>query len=142
MTDIAARNNTASLSGEERLRARRRVVLASAVILSLIGSVMGFVTGFIGPGSMPAWLAIALSVASVIIVFSGSWIYFGNTDELELQDNLVSAAGGFAAYVLGYPIWTMLAITGVAPRVDHTLLFLGVMMVAGLVYLMRKISHA
>jgi peptidoglycan/LPS O-acetylase OafA/YrhL len=135
-------NDTSRLSGEERLRARRRVVFAAAVIMSLAGFAIGFVTGFIGPESLPAWMAIVISIALVIVVLGGSWIYFRNTDELELQDNLFSAAGGLSVYVLGYPIWTLLAMTTVVPPVDHNLLFIGVMTVAGLVYLARKIIHA
>jgi len=142
MTDSVKMNDTSRLSGEERLRARRRVVFAAAVIMSLAGFAIGFVTGFIGPESLPAWMAIVISIALVIVVLSGSWIYFRNTDELELQDNLFSAAGGLSAYVLGYPIWTLLAMTTVVPPVDHNLLFIGVMTVAGLVYLARKIIHA
>lgn len=142
MTDSVKRNETSPLSGEDRLRARQRVVFMSAVILSFAGFVTGLMTGFIGFESMPAWVAIGLSLALVIVVLGVSWIYFRNSDELELQDNLFAAAGGLTAYALGYPIWTLLAMTAVVPPVDHNLLFIGVMSVAGLVYLARKIIHA
>jgi drug/metabolite transporter (DMT)-like permease len=129
--------------GERALRARRARIAALSGALLALGAVAGFAAGYVNGGAYVLAPAVALSCVIAFFIVAGvlTWVYFRNTDEVDIRDNMVATFVGFFAYVLGFPAWTFLAQNRAAPDVDPEGLFLLVAMITILVYAGRKVLN-
>ena len=107
----------ANLSGEQRLKSRRRRFyryLAIALIASIIaGMVSGVLSAFYDAGTIPLWVPLlACAVVAVALIWF-TYDYFRRVDELDLMDNLWAHLTGLYAGVIAFGVWYFLADLGV-----------------------------
>lgn len=135
-------------SGEALARQQRRRFWLTLGAIGLVGVPVGMLVGFnagrhdVGIAEAAAMLsgpaAIAIVAAYALAMVIGTSLFVRVIDEVELLDNLWGSAAGFYAYVILFPAWWLLAATGVAPPVDHWLVFIASSLVATGIYGWRK----
>ena len=109
MTD----KNEQGLSGEARLKARRRkfwMYFAAALLVSMIaGLLSGMSAKLYQDGTIPVWLPVLALFIVIAGLICGTWQYFRSIDEIDLMDNLWAHTIGLYAGVLSYLAWFILA---------------------------------
>lgn len=117
---------------------------------TIIGAIAGagFVSGFafalvqdadsLFDGTIPAWLAIALTGLWLVAMIGGCWMLGRRADEVERHNNLWSTAIGGSVLLIGYPAWYLLWRGGLVVEPIHEIMFLAFYAVAIGAYLWKK----
>jgi len=140
MTDT----NSAGLSGEERLKNRRRAYwkyIGWAMGIAFVAGVGGGVLAILAvKGVVPAWILYPLTGIALIAFGWFSYDYFRRIDELDLLDNLWATTVGFYVYFALEICWTLFNLAGLTPPPDN-ITVLGISTLAlVLTYGWRKLS--
>ena len=132
----------------ERLHAQRQrkfwKILGGLALVGLVGGFLsGFVMGFAdGRGWMlPETSAILMGAGILLLAIAaayGSWRFFVSVDEVEVADNLWGSLIGFYAYAILFPVWWGFEKLGLAPALDHWVIYGASMVTATLAYAFRK----
>ena len=136
--------NSAKLSGEEKLRAKRRRFIRYVALTCLAFAVGGLVVGFASAAAedaaIPPWILLPLIAASLVgfVVFSRN--YFRRVDEVDLLDNLWASLIGMYFYIVAFPLWTLLDRVGYIGPPDHWLIWGATLALSMTAYLYRKFS--
>ncbi|WP_394269521.1 hypothetical protein [Qipengyuania sp.] len=132
------------LSGEARLRQKRRRFIGWVAAMGAGFAILGFATGYSQAaaegGRLPGWIIIPLIAAAVIglVLFSAS--YFRRIDEVDLQDNLWSSLIGLYYYLAAFPAWHLLHMAGYVAEPSHWVLWGSTALVATAAYVARKLG--
>ncbi|MGI9377823.1 MAG: hypothetical protein ACR2PC_17310 [Tsuneonella suprasediminis] len=129
MTDT----NSAGLSGEERLKNRRRAYwkyIGRAMGIAFVAGTVGGVLAILAvKGVVPAWVLYPLTGAALIAFAWFSYDYFRRIDELDLLDNLWATTVGFYVYFALEICWLLFNRAGLTPPPDD-IAVLGISMLA------------
>jgi intracellular septation protein A len=102
-----------NLSGEQRLKARRRRFyryLAVAFVVSMIvGMLSGGLAAFYEDGAVPLWIPLVVCVAVALAFAWFTYDYFRRVDELDRMDNLWAHLIGFYGGLIVFGVWYFLA---------------------------------
>ncbi len=136
--------------GERRARLARNRRLSLYGALLAAGMVVGFFfglyetdgTAWIAQGNIPGWLAILLASVTAIALIGGTIMTHRRIDEVERQNNLVSAALAAAVVLLGYPVWFILWKGRLVSEPSHEVIFITLYAVMILAYLYRKFRQS
>lgn len=133
-----------TLSGEARLKSRRNRFLRFCGLGFVIALATGFFTGFASDlysdGTLPGWtLFVAWAVAVAGFIWF-SWEYFRRVDELDLLDNLWCSLVAFYVYMIALPSWWLFHDLGLAPEIDHSVIYFATFGAAGVAYGLRKLG--
>ena len=114
--------NDNTVSGEQRLKARRSSFVRYLAIVMAASLAMGFATGriekLIQSGALAPWVMIV--VITLLVAFF-AWFavdYFKRVDELDMQDNLWSSLIAFYFFLVAAPTWLFLHEAGLVPQPD------------------------
>ncbi|WP_114519915.1 hypothetical protein [Altererythrobacter sp. ZODW24] len=133
-----------SMSGEERLKTRKRAFWKYAAIGTAAafgaGIATGTVQGMIGESTIPAW-TIFPAVGAVLAGLAWfSKAYLKTIDELDLADNLWASLIGLYFYLSALPVWTAIHEAGFVPEPDHWMIWGGTLVFTTAVYCARKLG--
>ncbi|MFM8753604.1 MAG: hypothetical protein ACKODL_02750 [Phenylobacterium sp.] len=136
-------NTNPPLSGEDRLRRRRRRI--GAVWIATIGAgFLGGVTfglaagGAMGLSPLVFWAGLAL--LAVCAVAASVW-FMRRVDEVEVMDNLWASFAGLLAHTLISAGWVAAAARGLAPAPDVLYVLLATLGVTVVAYLGLKLRR-
>ena len=108
------------LTGEQRLKERRRKYLRYITIALLLGFFAGVFSGWLvgayENGEIGLWLPLTATAASIIAIVWFTYDYFQRVDELDLMDNLWSHLIGLYGGVITYAAWFLLADLSLTPE--------------------------
>lgn len=124
----------------ERLRARRYWTIS--LICGLIGGGVGATLAYLGDNdarALPAAWAVGITIFYVVGLIFGSWLFFRQTDEVDVRDNLIACTIGIYFYATLYPGWYFLWKGGLVSEPDHQLLFIGTMGVIAATYFWKRL---
>ncbi|MDE1466686.1 hypothetical protein [Aurantiacibacter sp. D1-12] len=134
----------AQMSGEERLRSRRKSIVLFTTLGCAVAMIAGFSTGYVGAlyedGTLPAWGVIALWALALIGFIWFNIEYFRRVDELDKQDNMFATLVAFVFYAVAYPSWYMFHDLGMVTEPHATTLYIATLAVGTLTYLARKLG--
>ena len=133
-----------TLSGEQQLRRKRRKFYTYVALAIVAAFVAGIASGAVGAlasrGVLPAWLVWGLWVVMTVIFVWFSRDYFRRIDELDLLDNLWASTIGFYVYVVLFGSWYFFADLGLAPPMNHFIIFFVSFGALSLAYLARRLG--
>lgn len=111
-------NSESSLTGEERLKTRRRSFWRFTTLGFLASAVAGFLIGYASGSFQDGTVPIAVPLALLAFVVVGFiWFtrdYFRRVDELDLMDNLWAHLWGQYFALTVFLVWYFLAELGLA----------------------------
>ncbi|MEM7664540.1 MAG: hypothetical protein AAF250_01665 [Pseudomonadota bacterium] len=85
-------NSETSVTGEERLKTRRRsfwrYLVLAIVGFMIAGLVSGLSSSLFVVGVFPIWIPLVVGVLVLVAMIYFTWDYFRRVDELDLLDNL------------------------------------------------------
>lgn len=106
-------NSNEGLSGETKLKTRKRAFIKylALVFLAALGSglVSGYLTESYLSGVVGLWLPLLTGFVVLIGLVWFTWDYFKRIDEIDLHDNLWSHLWGFYAGIWAFGGWYFLA---------------------------------
>lgn len=133
-----------ALSGEARLKAQRNRFWSFCAAGLAVAVAVGFGTGWVSDlflqGKLPGW---SMYLAWGLALTSFAWftrIYFRRVDELDLLDNLWACMIGFYFYAIAMPSWWLFASLGLAPEVNHIMIYLAAFVITFAAYGFRKLG--
>lgn len=136
--------NKAEMSGEARLKARRRkywTYFAIAMLASVMGGlVSGFSTKLYENGIIPVWMPIVAIVAVFSALAWACWDYFKRIDEIDLMDNLWAHTIGFYVGIIAFGVWFLIADLGVVPSPPGIAIAAIMLVATGIAYGLRKLN--
>ncbi|WP_265570436.1 hypothetical protein [Sphingomicrobium nitratireducens] len=137
--------NDDSMTGEQRLAARRARFWKTILAAMAVSSIAGFATG-VGAGrggldllTSPVFAIAAVLVGVVGLVVTSIWFY-RSVDELETADNLWASLYGLYFYIAALPAWWLLEKAGLVPAVNHWAIYAATLVFTVLVYGWRKLA--
>lgn len=116
--------------GERAERAKRRRLWWAVGVLALTGAVTGFIVGYTEgeqgfmQGTLPAPVAIGLTVLLLGAILIGGPIMMRNLDEHERAEHMQFSNWGAGTFLLVYPAWFLLWKGRLLPEPHHLLLFI------------------
>lgn len=129
MTELVMTNESGP--GVARLRARqrqRRWIVIGALVL-----IVGDLLLMWSSGSLPrdfSHIPPEMAIGGAVGVLVGAAISYRflcrMKDEHDVRARRLAAQAGFMSYLIGYPVWGLLAIGGVLPAVNQLILFAAV----------------
>jgi undecaprenyl pyrophosphate phosphatase UppP len=140
----SAPKSDGQVSGEMRLKKRKRAFWMFVGIGCLAAAIAGFASGFVGAkveqGMLPDW-AILLIMAVVSCAFIWfSYTYYKKVDELDLTDNLWANTFGLYAYVIMAAGWVILQEAGIVGPPQHWPILIVTLLVALIAYTARRLG--
>lgn len=101
-----------NMTGEERLKNRRRKWWRYTMMVLIAMAALGFLTGRVASaydaGALPLWVPIVAIVATALAVAWSCLDFFRRADEVDLIDNLwshvIGMYGGFIVFIVWYPL--------------------------------------
>ncbi len=131
-------------SGESRLKTRRNRLWRFCAIGVAIAAAIGFSTGYVSEmyeaDMVPGWLLVAAWALGVVCFIWFSWGYYRRVDELDLLDNLWCCLVGLNFYIVALPSWWLFHDIGLAPQIDHFVIYFATMIIAFAAYGLRKLG--
>lgn len=116
--------------GERAERARRWRVVWTTAAMGIAIAPVGYLLGRADRGSsllegtMPPALAVALTIAFLLVMLVGSTLLWRNQDEHAKVESLWAIAYASAAFVIVYPTWFLLWKGRLLTEPQHLILFL------------------
>ncbi len=136
--------NNSELSGEARLKARRRkywTYFAVAMVVSMTaGLVSGLTSKLYQNDTIPLWLPITAIVVVIAGISWATWQYFKRIDEIDLMDNLWAHTIGLYVGIFAYMAWFLLADMEVAPTPSAMVIVAIMLVTTGIAYGLRKLN--
>ncbi len=143
MTDYNHTSSQASeVSGEERLKKRKRSFWTFVGLGMIIAATAGFGSGMIGSyverGEIPVWVLLT----SMFVIATGlcwfTYRYCMRIDEVDLQDNLWANTFGLYAYIISVMSIMVLEDSQIIEPVGHFPISVITIAVVLIVYLIRR----
>lgn len=136
-------NTSAPLSGEDRLRQRRRRIRNVWIAALGVGFLGGMAFGLSSDGGLRLspplfWGLLALVAAGTVAV--NVW-FMRRVDEVEVMDNLWACFVGLLAHILIGAGWVAAAARGLAPVPDVLAVLLATLAVTFIAYLGLKLRR-
>jgi drug/metabolite transporter (DMT)-like permease len=136
-------NTNPPLSGEDRLRLRRRRIRGVWIVALSVGFLGGIAFGLADGGDLPLspapfWSLLALVAGGVVAV--NIW-FIRRVDELEVMDNLWASFVGVIAHILIAACWVAAAARGYAPAPDVLAVLMATVVVTFLAYIGLKLRR-
>ncbi len=137
-------------TGEARLRRRKRAFVKLTLTGGLIGGFVGLVVGITGGfsegwqragGPTIGWLMWPVLAVSLIVFARYCVRYFGQVDELDVQDNLWASLIGLYGVLMGFPCWLALHKVGQLGEPSAKGVWIIGIVVACIAYGWRKLAH-
>ncbi|WP_336986527.1 hypothetical protein [Altererythrobacter aquiaggeris] len=133
-----------SMTGEARLKKRRRTVLTWVAFMFaggvVVGMASGIFQGLIAVGSIPAWTIIPVIIIALGGMIRATNLYFHKVDELDLADNLWASLIGLYFYFAALPVWWIINQVGLAGPPDQWAVYTFTLAFTGAAYLARKLG--
>ena len=134
----------AKLSGEARLKTRRRKFFRyftiAMIVAAAAGLLSGLATSMYEDGALPIWVPILATIVVVAGFVWFSWDYFKRIDEIDLQDNLWANTIGMYVGVITFAAWWFVADLGLVDT-PPAIAIVGIMFAATMVvYGLRKLN--
>jgi hypothetical protein len=136
-------NTNPSLSGEDRLRRRRRRILAVWIVTIGAGFLGGIALGLAAGGALslsPLFFWAGLALLAVGAVASSLW-FMRRVDEVEVIDNLWASFAGLLAHMLISAGWVAAAARGLAPAPDVLSVLLATLVITVIAYTGLKLRR-
>ena len=132
--------------GERCERALRKRRLAVFGLTAIAGGIVGAVFAGTEKGGGTAWflgtipgpLALVFALIVALAGAASGILYVRSTDEVDIADNMQSAAMGALVLLAGYPVWFILWKGRLVPEPSHPILFLTVFSVTTIAYFIRR----
>ncbi|WP_340587665.1 hypothetical protein [Erythrobacter alti] len=140
MTDLSE----TQLSGESRLKARRRkfwrYFMIAMVMSAGAGMLSGIASSMYEDGELPLWVPVSATIVIIAGLSWFTWDYFRRIDEIDLQDNLWANTFGAYAGVITYLGWWFFADLGLVTQPTALGIILVMFVTTMAVYGLRKLN--
>jgi len=137
-------NNEATLTGEERLKARRsrflRFCAIGFLVAMLVGLLSGMSTQWYRDGTISIWILLAMLIAAIAGFVYFTYDYYRRVDELDLLDNLWANTAGLYGYFILFGSWFFLHDAGIVAPPNHLLIAVATMAILFIAYGIRKLA--
>jgi hypothetical protein len=136
-------NTAPQLSGEDRLRQRRRRIRAMWVGILGLGALFGIAFGLSEGGALRLspllWWTLA-GLLAVGVVAANLW-YMRRVDEVEVMDNLWAAFVGMNAHILIGAGWVAASARGMTPAPDVLSVLMATLIITLIAYVGLKLRR-
>jgi len=133
-----------AMSGEARLKSRRKRLIRFCAVAFIISAVAGLATGVVSDlyddGVLPGWSIFVCWGIALAGFVCFTWEYLRRVDELDLLDNLWACLVGFYFYIVAMPSWYLFEDLGLAPAVNHLVIYAATFGASVVAYIFRKLG--
>jgi hypothetical protein len=136
-------NTAPQLSGEDRLRQRRRRIRAMQVGILGLGALFGIAFGLSEGGALrlsPLLWWTLVGLLAVGVVAANLW-YMRRVDEVEVMDNLWAAFVGMNAHILIGAGWVAASARGMTPAPDVLSVLMATLIITLITYVGLKLRR-